>query len=237
MLERPEFSKTAGKLSLGLHGKFQLWMVSPIQKKWWCSLIFQLAICGRKSKSPTPLRSYSTSPERQRSNEKSGEYDDDSYGASHAWRWKKTFCNSTCWHCVFLRLVVSCYPTMGVERDFLVFFGVEGKNFNLNGKIEKGSMSEPRCYLYNDYNIIYQYIYISYKSIYTLYIHISLHINTYCTNQNLSGTTGDFNSWYTSFLGPLKQRAFLRRSLKPSKRKNGCQNQCHVRKTAKGPRL
>ena len=91
MLERPEFSKTAGKLSLGLHGKFQLWMVSPIQKKWWCSLIFQLAICGRKSKSSTPLRSYSTSPERQRSNERSGEYDDDSYGASHAWRWKKNF--------------------------------------------------------------------------------------------------------------------------------------------------
>lgn len=71
---------------------------------------------------------------------------------------------------------------MGVDRDFLVFFGVEGKNFNLNGKsttFSMGSMSEPRCYLYNDYNIIYQYI--SYKSIYTLYIHISLHINTYCT--------------------------------------------------------
>ena len=97
---------------------------------------------------------------------------------------------------------------MGVERDFLVFFGVEGKNFNLNGKsttFSMGSMSEPRCYLYNDYNIIYQYI--SYKSIYTLYKHISLHINTYCTNQNLSGTMGDFNSWYTSFVGPLKQRA------------------------------
>ena len=34
---------------------------------------------------------------------------------------------------------------------------------------------------------------------------------------------------------PKKQRAFLRRSLKPSKRKNGCQNQCHVRKTARLP--
>ena len=132
---------------------------------------------------------------------------------------------------------------MGVERDFLVFFGVEGKNFNLNGKsttFSMGSMSEPRCYLYNDYNIIYQYI--SYKSIYTLYIHISLHINTYCTFTRICQAQRAILIHGKNILdlGPKKNkgRGPTSEPLEPSKRKNGCQNQCHVRKTAKVyPRL